>query len=95
MAVLEELTLFFMAIYHAILNYACRYMVSRPLSQYQERHYPIDELFFNLTQFVISSVVQDINAEILAKTFMEEVALSFGMAEVIVVDADRIFRSFF
>ena len=49
----------------------------------------------DLTQFVISSVVQNINAEIIAKTFMEEVDLSFGMKAVIVVDADSKFRSVF
>ena len=49
----------------------------------------------DLTQFVISSIVKNINAEILSKTFMEEVALSFGMKAVIVVDADSKFRGIF
>ena len=52
-------------------------------------------LMCDLTQFVISSVVWNINVDIITKTFMEEVALSFGMTSVVVVDADRKFRSFF
>ena len=45
----------------------------------------------DLTRFVVLSVVQNINAEILAKTFMEKVALLFGMTAAIVVDTDRKF----
>ena len=37
-------TVFFMESYHAILHYACRYMVSQTPSRHQERHYPNDEL---------------------------------------------------
>ena len=48
----------------------------------------------DLTQFVISSVVWNINAEVIATTYMEDVALSFGMIAV-VVDADSKFKSIF
>ena len=50
----------------------------------------------DFTQFVISSVVRNINAEVLAKTFMEDVPLFLGMTELVVVfDADIKFRSIF
>ena len=52
-------------------------------------------LICDLTQFVISSVLQNINAGIIANTFMEEVYLSFGMTALIVVDADSKFWSDF
>ena len=52
-------------------------------------------LMCDLTQFVISSIVHNINAEIFAKTFMEDISLSFGMTELIVLDADIKFRSIF
>ena len=45
-------------------------------------------LVCDLTQFVLSSVVQNINADILAKNFMDEVAPSFRITELIVVDED-------
>ena len=48
-----------------------------------------------LTQFVIFSVVHNINAEVLAKTFMENVVLPFGITAVVVVDADSNVRSIF
>ena len=51
-------------------------------------------LMCNLTQFVISSVVWNINEDILVKTFMEELALSSVMTAVIVVGSDGKFRSF-
>ena len=95
MAVLEERTVFFMASYHSILHYACQCMVSHQLSRHKERHYPTDELDVQFDPIFISSVIWNINAEILAKTFMEEVALSSGMTAVIVVDVDRKFRSVF
>ena len=47
----------------------------------------------DLTQCVISSVVRNINAEVLAKTFMEDVELSFDITSVVVVDSDSKFRS--
>ena len=53
------------------------------------------KLMCDLTQFVISSFIWNINVEILEKIFMEEVALLFGMTSVIVVDVDRKFRSVF
>ena len=49
----------------------------------------------DFTQFFISSAVQNINAEIHAKTFKEDVALSFGMTAVIVVDIDSKFQRVF
>ena len=52
-------------------------------------------LMCDLIQFVISSVFCNINAEILANTFMEVVSLSFGLTAVIVVDADSKFISVF
>ena len=49
----------------------------------------------DLTQFVISSAVQNINAEVISKTFMVYIALSFGMIELVFVDTDSKFRSIF
>ena len=51
--------------------------------------------FLVSTRWPYLSHVFVVNAEIIANTFMEEVALSFGMTAVIVVDADRKFRSTF
>ena len=48
-----------------------------------------------LTHFVTSSAVRNINAEVISKTFMENLALLFGMTAVVVVDADSKFRSIF
>ena len=49
----------------------------------------------DLTQFVISILVKEAVAETLAKLFMEQVVLSFGMVAVIVVDADSKFLGTF
>ena len=49
----------------------------------------------DLTQFVVSVVVSDENAERISKLFMEHVVLTFGMVAVIVVDADSKFLSTF
>merc|ERR1711884_245058 len=49
----------------------------------------------DLTQFVISSLVTDPTASSLAKIFMENVVLSFGMVAVVVVDADSKFKGVF
>ena len=49
----------------------------------------------DLTQFVISILVSDARAEVLAKLFMEQVVFSFGMVAVVVVDADSKFLSVF
>ena len=49
----------------------------------------------NLTQLVISIIVDDACSEILAKLFIEQVVLSFGMVAVVVVDADGKFLSLF
>ena len=49
----------------------------------------------DLTQFVILSIKTDTKAESLAKLFMEEVVLSFGMVALVLVDADRRFRGAF
>ena len=48
-----------------------------------------------LTQSFLSPVIQNINAEVISKTFMEKVVLSFGMTSVIVVDTDSKFSSVF
>ena len=40
-----------------------------------------------LTQFVVSSITTDTKSESLAKLFMEEVVLLFGMVEVLVIYA--------
>ena len=49
----------------------------------------------DLTQFVVSSVTFDTTASFLAKTFMEDVVLTFGMCAVIVVDAASTFKGVF
>ena len=49
----------------------------------------------DLTQFVISSVTTITTAESLAKLFMEEVVLSYGMIAILVVDADSWFNGNF
>ena len=49
----------------------------------------------DLTQFVISILVNDARSEVLAKLFMEQVVLSFGMVAVVVVDADSKFLNVF
>ena len=49
----------------------------------------------DLTQFVISILVHEAISEILAKLFMEQVVLSFGMVAVVVVDADSKFLDLF
>ena len=46
----------------------------------------------DLTKFIVSSNMTDIKSEVLAKLFVEEVVLSFGMVDVAVVDADSRFR---
>ena len=50
-------------------------------------------LYLRFSSLVYKMTVQNINAEILAKTFMEGVALSFVMIEVIVLGADSKFSS--
>ena len=50
-------------------------------------------LCLRFSSLVYKMTVQNINAEILAKTFMEGVALSFVMIEVIFLGADRKFSS--
>ena len=49
----------------------------------------------DLTQFVVSILVENATSEVLAKLFMEHVVLSFGMVAVVVVDADSKFLSVF
>ena len=44
-----------------------------------------------LTRFVISIMIDDARSEILAKLFMEQVVLSFGMVAVVIVYADSKF----
>ena len=49
----------------------------------------------DLTQFLISIFVNDAISKILEKFFIEQVVLSFGMVEVVVVDADIKFFTLF
>lgn len=49
----------------------------------------------DLTQFVVSSIVENPTAAELARVFMDQVLLSFGMCAVVVVDADSKFKSAF
>ena len=49
----------------------------------------------DLTQFVVPTIVKDTTSEYLAKLFMENVVLSFGMVVVVVVDADSKFLHLF
>ena len=49
----------------------------------------------DLTQFVISILVDDTSSENLGKLFMEQVVLSFGMVLVVVVDANSKFLNLF
>ena len=42
----------------------------------------------DLTQFVISFIINDLDSATLAKLFMKSVMLCFGMVAVRVVDAD-------
>ena len=49
----------------------------------------------DLTQFVVSSLVEDATSTVLAKLFMEDVVLNFGIVAVVVVDADSKFLGTF
>ena len=49
----------------------------------------------NLTQFVVSTPTFNITASALAKLFMEEVLLTFGMCAVVVLDDGRYFKDIF
>ena len=49
----------------------------------------------DLTQFIILSITTDTKAGSLAKFFMEEVVLSFGVLAVAVVGVDSRFRGAF
>jgi hypothetical protein len=49
----------------------------------------------DLTQFIVSTIVKNPNALELAKLFMEQVLLSYGMCSVVAVDADSKFKSVF
>ena len=84
-----------MASYHVI--YIMHVDKLSPVHLVDTKKYTIQlmNLMCDLIQFFISSVFCNINAEILANTFMEVVSLSFGLTAVIVVDADSKFRSFF
>ena len=48
-----------------------------------------------LTHFLISIIVADANYALLAKIFKEQVVLTFGMVDVVVVDADSKFLGMF
>ena len=52
-------------------------------------------LMCDLTQFVVSCEVLNMNSHSLSKRFMEDVILSFGMVTVVVVDANSKFCSVF
>ena len=49
----------------------------------------------DLTQFIISTITFDIKAETLAKLFMENVVLAYGMVAVVVVDDGSTFKGLF
>ena len=49
----------------------------------------------DLTQFVVSILVQEATARTLGKLFFENVVFTFGMVGVVVVDADSKFLSIF
>lgn len=49
----------------------------------------------DLSQFIISTPIENQSAEHLARLFMEQVILTFGMCAVIVVEADNSFRGAF
>ena len=49
----------------------------------------------DLTQFVVSSVVNDISSEALSLTFMENVVLKYGICAVVAVDAGSNFKHIF
>jgi len=49
----------------------------------------------DFTEFIVSSLVHDPNAAVLAEIFMREVVLSFGMVAVIVVNAYNKLRGAF
>ena len=49
----------------------------------------------DITQFVICSTVYDPNAATLAKVFMENVVLAYGMVSILVVDTDARFCEVF
>ena len=49
----------------------------------------------DLTQFVVSILVQEATAEMLGKLFLENVVFTFGMVAVVVVDADSKFLGMF
>ena len=46
-------------------------------------------------QFVVSNITTETHVEHLAKPFMENVVLSFGMVEILTVDANSWFKSVF
>ena len=48
-----------------------------------------------LTQFIVSCLLNEINASALSKIFMAEVVLNFGMVAMVVVDANIRFCSMF
>ena len=49
----------------------------------------------DLTQFIVSCLTTTTKAEALAKLFMEDVVLTFGMVAIVVVDADSRFGGTF
>ena len=75
MAVLEDITVFFMASYNDILHYACRYMDLPVTWSTPKKYYPNDELDARSDPIFILSLVPNINEDIFAKNFMDEFAL--------------------
>ena len=49
----------------------------------------------DLTQFVLSILVNEVTSEILGKLFMEQVVFTFGIVAVVVVNADSKFLHLF
>ena len=45
----------------------------------------------DLTQFIISCIITDTQAEVLSNIFMEQVILNFGMVAIVFVDTDNRF----
>jgi len=48
----------------------------------------------DLTQFVVSSIIENPTAESLAQLFMEDVVLTFGMVAVVIDDRSKFLQEF-
>ena len=49
----------------------------------------------DLTQFIVSSPTQDIDAASLAQLFMSDVIITFGMCSIVVIDDGSTFKRVF